>query len=103
MVFGFANVVPGEMPQQPLRLSRGQDGVLSAVMMPNAEAQAALEEHIQLARALDFDQVTARVLALRAQLLAGSGEDSLVHLDAAQSHGNGAAQAIPSTENSRRR
>jgi hypothetical protein len=37
-------------------------------------AQAALEEHVQIARAMDYDPVTARSLALLAQLQARGGD-----------------------------
>jgi hypothetical protein len=39
-------------------------------------ARAALEEHVQLTRAVDYDQVSARVLALLAQLQAADGGDA---------------------------
>jgi predicted ATPase len=47
-------------------------------------ARAALEEHLQIARAADYDQVTERVLALLAQLHAGDDGDAHAALAALQ-------------------
>jgi hypothetical protein len=55
---------------------------LSSWQSDPAAARAALEKHIQISRAVGFDQVTARVLALLAQLESGDDGEAPAALTA---------------------